>query len=257
MSPSLSLEVVDTLQRLAALPSHEMPRCDLQSLKVAMIQHLDRHGYIYMDTAVSEMLFTEIASQLGCLHQRNDIVIDPDRHRQRQQGRRTAAPTVYQTNALDLHTDVANADYLAWYCVEQDEVDGTSLLIDSQSISDHFSAEELTILCSMQHPYVYNTTIGSVGFAYAPVVSQGRYGHQIFFYIPWSLPKDHEAEQANLLKRLSQYVRWQKEHEPIHIRLAKQQCLFIDNHRMLHGRGPLAEGSKRHLVRYYIQKLEP
>ena len=73
------------------------------------------------------------------------------------------------------------------------------------------------------------------------------------FYVPWNLSDARDDEQARLLEKMAAFVEHKRKTQPVKIRLERQQCLFIDNRRMLHGRGLLAEDSKRHLVRFYIR----
>jgi len=248
------METAEALRRLNPFPDPAMAAADLQQLRTTLVDHLSRYGFAYLATPISEPLFEALALQLGAVAQRNDIIIDRAQHAERQRGRRSEAPTVYQAESLGLHTDVASADLLAWYCVEQDDHDGTTLLLDSQNMSDYFTANELAMLSQIQNPYLYpKPGLGGLGVARAPVVAHGGGRYRIFFYIPWSLPTKVEPAQADLLDKLAQYVRSQQQTELIRIRLAKGEGLFIDNHRMLHGRGALPEGSKRHLIRYYIE----
>ena len=110
-------------QQIKELGEHPH-NADLSRLRCGLKEQLIQHGFVYISTPVSEELYTTLASQFGTIQQRDDIVVDHQTHSNRQQGRRSSMPTVYQDAALGLHTDIASADLLSWYCVRQDEVDG-------------------------------------------------------------------------------------------------------------------------------------
>ena len=41
--------------------------------------------------------------------------------------------------------------------------------------------------------------------------------------------------------------------ELVTLRIQKHDTVFVDNRRVLHGRGALSEQSRRHLVRFYLR----
>ncbi|NEO10557.1 MAG: TauD/TfdA family dioxygenase [Moorea sp. SIO3I8] len=98
---------------------------------------------------------------------------------------------------------------------------------------------------------IRNPNTNEEDVVYQPLISQKNSTYQVF-YVPWNLSNHHNGAQTKLLEKFSEYVVHKQRTELIKIRLAPKECLFIDNHRMLHCRGKLPENTKRHLIRYYI-----
>jgi len=68
------------------------------------------------------------------------------------------------------------------------------------------------------------------------------------FYAPWLVPD----AAPPVLRVLGESLRAEERFRVVEIRLEVGQTLIVDNHRMLHGRRALCEGSKRRLKRFWI-----
>ena len=83
------------------------------------------------------------------------------------------------------------------------------------------------------------------------------HGRYQVFYVPWNISLPTEKEQRRLFQEFVAHVSKQCEQQRLGIRLERHECLLIDNRRMLHGRGPLPDNSRRHLVRLYVRTAKP
>jgi hypothetical protein len=219
---------------------------------------LDSAGWFHLASPGSLDEFERIGSRLGTIELRTDIVVDPERERQQREKRlhAPARPGVYQASALGLHTDRPTAGILAWFCVEPDARVGATLLADTVDLRDHFTDAELHDLGGVQveflsaDPFTNTESLRS-----APLLERRGEGWGLY-YVPW-LIKPPAGERLLLLERLARYVRQKEEHDLVSVRLERGQSLFIDNRRMLHGRGELPKDSRRHLVRLYIRTDGP
>jgi hypothetical protein len=86
-----------------------------------------------------------------------------------------------------------------------------------------------------------------------PLLSEGEGGYDLY-YTPWLLFDAYTPEQKDLFGKFDTYLKGKVTREPLRIRLAPGECLFIDNRRVLHARGQLPPSSQRHLTRLYIQR---
>jgi hypothetical protein len=73
------------------------------------------------------------------------------------------------------------------------------------------------------------------------------------FYASWLLQDSYDSLSSSVLKKLADYVKDKEQTQLISLPVKKHDTVFIDNGRMLHGRGALSATSKRHLVRLYLR----
>jgi len=228
---------------------------DLMTLSEHIRSAVGRHGWLHVAHRLSVTDFEFIASRLGPIELRTDIVVDPE-WQVRQRETRVVGPErpgVYQAAALDLHTDRPTASLLAWYCVEPNAVGGATLLCDGRDLTNRFSVGELEELGKVQVGYTLrDPTTWEESFHLASLLSR-RGDEWAIYFVPWLVQQPDDNPTRRLLERFIGYVRDKEENGLIPVRLERGQSLFIDNRRMLHGRGALPEDSRRHLVRVYIR----
>lgn len=152
---------------------------------------------------------------------------------------------------VPFHTDHPAVTTAAWYCVRQDLVDGASLLVDAQRLIGKLSLEQIALLERL-HLAFPPLSVGCRPGA-APVLMPRADGHGVY-YPPVVRPEEPEPEALVALQDLAERVREIGPTEQIRIRLAVKDALFVDNGRMLHGRGPLPQNSPRLLRRAWIQR---
>ena len=214
-------------------------------------ERLPREGYVHIDRALPEEVFTAAAHELGTVTMRTDIRVDAaadDALRRARDPLHADRPSVYRAEPLSYHTDTPMADVLAWYCVEQDAADGSSALVDTGDIADNFGAEELAALERVQVRYRAGGEAGHEIFADYPLLAAKK-----IYYVPWLVAPDLDEHERKLVARFDEYLAKKDATAPIRIRLEPGEMLFIDNHRVLHGRSELPPDSRRHLVRLYIR----
>lgn len=226
---------------------------DLGALSAEIFKIIKIHGFVHIKQPLSQNAYEALVHRLGSIELRTDIVVDAKLNQLQQMIRKYKInrPGVYQAASLAFHTDRPNCDVLGWYCVEQDEVDGASLLLDTRDIEDCFTSTELSVLSGVNVSYTIRNSSNKEEIFYEPLISKNNATYRIF-YVPWNLSNSCNREQTALLEKFSEYVVHKQRTQLIKIRLAPTECLFIDNHRMLHSRGKLPENSRRHLIRYYI-----
>lgn len=145
-----------------------------------------------------------------------------------------------QAEAMSFHTDPPTARLIAWYCHEQDEVDGASLLVDSGKVLPGLSAGDRDVLRGVRMKHR--------GFSEAvPVLGE----HGEFFFAPWLEPVGADKRSFEVVTRLRAALVAAQE-SATEVRLTPGQLLVVDNHRVLHGRRALQPGSRRHLERYWV-----
>jgi hypothetical protein len=228
---------------------------DFSTLAARIREAVSLHGWAHVEERLTEAEF-EVSSQcLGTIELRTDLIVDPELER-RQRALRyensPGRPALGEAAGMDFHTDRPNVDVLAWYCVEQDAEDGSNLLIDTRDLSEHFSEEELSGLGRIAVGYGKRNAAGYEDHYAAPLVAHGPAGWRVF-YVPWQVRPPLDEGGKALLARFVHYIGEKATGDLLRIRLERGQCLFIDNHRMLHGRGPLPPDSRRHLVRLYLR----
>jgi hypothetical protein len=186
---------------------------------------------------------------------RADIKIDKERELGQEQTRVVKGrPGRYRADALGFHTDNVRVDVMSMYCVEQDATDGALLLLDTNDLTNHFSDEELAILSRLElwAPDLERADRQESFSNTAPLLSKNGGSFHVY-YIPWLLRNSYDSRASDLLKRFSNYVERKAETDIIRLPVKKSESVFIDNHRMLHGRNAIAKDSKRHMVRLYIR----
>lgn len=227
---------------------------DIDALSAEIFKIIKVHGFVHIKQPLSQNAYEALVHLLGTIKGRTDLIVDAKLNQLQQMKRKhnINRPSVYQADALAFHTDTPASNVIGWYCVEQDEVDGATLLLDTRDIGDHFTPAELSVLSGVNvSRMIRNPSSNEEEVVYEPLISQDNATYRVF-YVPWNLSNHHNHEQTALLEKFSEYVAYKQRTELIRVRLAPKESLFIDNHRMLHSRGKLPENSRRHIIRYYI-----
>ena len=244
----------EKLQKPKTLIDGHNDAIDIDALSAEIFKIIKVDGFVHIKQPLSQTSYEALVHRLGTIELRTDIVVDAKLKQLQQMSRnyKINRPGVYQAASLAFHTDRPTCDVLGWYCVEQDEVDGASLLLDTRDIGDYFTLAELSVLSGVNvSRMIRNPSTNEEEVVYEPLISKNNATYRVF-YVPWNLSNLCNREQTALLEKFSEYVVHKQRRQLIKIRLAAKECLFINNHRMLHSRGKLPENSRRHLIRYYI-----
>ena len=229
-----------------------MPSIDVAAQLAAEVRdRLPGEGYVHIARALPEEVFTSAAKQLGTIELRTDIRVDSELDDAQRRGRDPLyadRPSVYRADGLSYHTDSPLMDMLAWYCVVQDAVDGTSALVDTGDVAEHFDAEELAVMSRIRVRAMMRDAENHEIVREFPLFANGK-----LYYAPWLLCDDLGEPERVVAGRFADYVAEKEATAPIRIRLKPGEMLFVDNHRILHGRSSIPQDSGRHLVRLYIR----
>jgi hypothetical protein len=240
-------------ERPSLADGHSTP---IMALAEEITGAVEASGYAHVESPISIEDYESVASLIGTITLRSDVRIDVNKDLMQKQTRTLERPSIYSAGPLGFHTD-PNADLVSWYCLEQDELDGAVLLLDTSDIAEHFSTAELDLLSLVQlHSFTRDSDSEQEKSTLAPLLTRcdGRYR---VFYAPWLVRGPHARESSAILKKFCDYLGDKEATQLVRLRLKKNECIFVDNHRMLHGRGPIAEGSKRRLVRFYLTRRRP
>jgi hypothetical protein len=200
--------------------------------------------------------FDQILSCLGTVDRRMEVVVSPEREQSQKLARRNnlPRPSLYQSTELDFHTDPPRShleggvDLLAFFCVTQDSHDGASLMIDMGHLERDLPQGDIDALCQVEVAYSTINADGVDELHFLPLLSRDPDG-LVLHYMPWGVRRSADFALAQALTRFERYIR---ERPVISIRLAPGDSLFLDNRRMLHGRGPLVPDSQRKLLRVHL-----
>ena len=186
-------------------------------------------GYAHIKGPISHGEFEALSQQLGAIVYRTDLHLT--------EGRKSV---VYKFGEIGSHMDNPHVHIIGWYCVKQDESDGSSLLVDVGDIERYFSQPELAVLQTVNvrctHPVLHDPEAGKEVFFLSPLLSWRGATPQIYF-VNWHLLDSYDKRQANVLDKFKGYLRQKQERELIRVRLKENEALFINNRRILHGRG--------------------
>jgi len=233
--------------------SYPFSKDELDRAADTIVDILNTTGYVYVPGQTTMEWCDGIASRLGTVAGKSDVIFDPARDAAQRKTRtfKQDRPSVYLGGDLGLHNDNPYWNVLAWYCIEQDAAVGATLLVDTSDIARHFSQEELEVLCATHLLVPGRDQAGNEIALSAPVLAR-RGDRYSIYWVSWLRLDHYEEPQRIALDRLGEWVLHKQEAESIEIRLQSGECLFVDNSRMLHGRRSLSERSRRHLIRLSI-----
>lgn len=218
------------------------------------IRHtLETNGYLHLTWPMTMESYEAIAGRVGTIVQKNDVKVDPARAQSQEQARRIKGRGgIYSPGALGFHTDPI-ADLVSWYCVEQDDGGGPMMMLNLGDLEEHFSVGELDILSGVEllsptrKPGAQQETLTPT-----PLLTKKGSKYEIY-YAPWLLREPEDAASRKAAEKFTAYVKNKEETQLIVLPVKPRDTVFLDNHRMLHGRGELSQTSKRHLVRFYLR----
>jgi hypothetical protein len=159
----------------------------------------------------------------------------------------------YIRDEIPFHTDNPTINIVAWFCVNQDETDGSSYLLDARKLLLNLSDTERDELSKLNLP------APNTGLPNPLLQTTNDQPHLFFIHRLWNeIAESNTSVVKNAILHFLNLVsdaRETKKYEMI--RLAPNQSLFINNYFMLHARAAISNHSKRFLVRNYIDnKIE-
>ena len=209
----------------------------MNSISERVAQELGECGYSVVREAIAELEFMKICSALGTPWRRTEICI--------QENAEIAALT---RSAMSLHTDNPHANIMAWHCKLPCHARSPTWILDSKPILAKLSMAQLKLLNEIMMPIP--SWEGS-HFDPEPLVTPSENSIRLNF-IPWTEKMFPSEQHRSAYGELVQLMNSHFATCAVPVALGKWQSLFIDNNRMLHGRGNLPERSERHLTRIWI-----
>ena len=224
-----------------------------EQLTAAIRGTLETDGYLHLMWPMTMENYEAIAGMVATIVQKNDVKVDLARAQSQEKVRQIKGRGgIYSPSALGFHTDPI-ADLVSWYCVEQDDGGGPMMMLDLGDMDEHFSAEELEILSRVEllSP-ARKSEAEQETFTPVPLLSKAN-GRFKVFYAPWLLRESEDPAISKVMDKFAAYLKNKEDTQLIVLPIKPGDTVFLDNHRMLHGRGELPQTSKRHLVRFYLR----
>jgi len=151
-------------------------------------------------------------------------------------------------DAVPLHTDHPDADYMSWRCERQDSDDGAQLLLDGRTAIDACGP---AVRDALNRVHVEVRVRAGEPPSRIPVVRHTKLGERVFF-ASWLNPVESDPHSTGAYEALRREVDRLASQHTTAVRLDEGEVLLIDNGRILHGRGPLSATSNRLLRRFWI-----
>ena len=180
----------------------------------------------------------ELIRRLGFIIMENDVSID-----------KQSRSLVRSSKPLPPHTDHHLAHYILWHCHRQDSEGGFSIVVDGVQIFQGMNEEQKELLkgINLMEHCVFKDDLQR-----HPMIQESENGLRIYYSF-WMADDNLSREQKEAFEAFNSRVR---DSEPKKFRLKPEECLIIDNGRILHGRSSLSVDSKRLLKRYWIGDSE-
>jgi hypothetical protein len=166
--------------------------------------------------------------------------------------RTRGATYLSRSDAIPFHTDHPNVDVIGWWCERQDEEDGASLLLDGRALVESLDREARIALEGVFLPCPALLELSTKSHDERCVVSSTDAGPSIY-YADWLRPRCFTTGAAAAWNLLRAGLSADGGKLRRDVRLGAGDALFIDNRRMLHGRGVLAPMSRRRLRRVWLR----
>lgn len=190
---------------------------------------LDTVGYIYIPDSNYET-FLDISSSIGKLIKLTDVRIDNSKKW-----------FLNKSDAFPMHTDHPDINFVAWFCIKQDNIYGATILIDVRPIIENMSEEMIYLLSSI------NIEIQQTS-KYVPLLISTE--PLKIHYAPWNIK--YEQLSTKQIEAISDFNKKMSVLDKKLIRLNPNDILIINNNFILHGRDKIPQDSNRHLIRAYI-----
>lgn len=149
---------------------------------------------------------------------------------------------VTSNRPLGPHTDHHAARLIMWYCKEQSETGGETVLIDAWKIIETMPTH---LVDQLYQTLLKEHAVFEGDLDYHRMLEPRKGGKWDVYYSFWlAEDKENVAFQA-FTRALSAVPR-------VEFRLKPGEVLIIDNRRMLHGRKAIPAADNRHLIRLWI-----
>lgn len=204
-----------------------------------ILKELDSQGWSKFPIRNYEI--SELISNLGHIIMENDVRIV-----------KTSPALVTSSEGLPPHTDHHLSNYILWHCVTQDSHGGHSIIVDGLHIFRSMPSEIREVLRSirLKEHTVFKGDMGNHPLIYETAAGERIYYSVLFEPTEFWLANDLLSDiQRIAFDAFNEAV---KEAVSVCIKLNPDECLVVDNGRILHGRTAIHDESNRLLKRYWI-----
>jgi len=210
----------------------------ISSLMHGLEVELHTRGFAHVPGPIDVDAYRRLAVALGRIVGEESIALRPGAH-----------AYVAKPGPVPLHTDHPEVDLVAWRCEEQDDVDGASLLFDARALVEGLSEGQRELLRQVE--LVCPPLSGGPPTLRFPVLRPDRTGDAIFCS-PWLKSANAIPEHEDGLEYFRGRLSAEAKRSSVNVLLALGDALFVDNHRVLHGRRAIADASRRRRHRLWI-----
>jgi hypothetical protein len=173
-------------------------------------------------------------SAFGRIFNSADIIYDPNKRSR-----------LSSTKAMSLHTDNPLASTIVLYCETAALSGGESIVLDFKKIHRYLTEQQLNALKTIDIAIPPSSSKVSKRMT-CKLIENGY-----IYYADWLILNPLNDKAYNALMALKRAI---EKTEPHSLLLKKNEALFINNKRMLHGRRAFSDlGKSRTLKRYWIR----
>jgi len=191
---------------------------------------VQREGWLHLRGLTEEEARSK-AAELGSVLLETQVTPKPE-----------SRALVTSNRPLGPHTDHHAARHIVWYCKEQSETGGETLLIDAWKIIETMPKG---LVDQLYDTLLKEHAVFEGDLDYHRMLERREGGGWNVYYSFWLAEDKENAAFQAFSRALSAVPR-------IEFRMAPGDFLVIDNRRMLHGRKAIPSNDKRHLIRLWL-----
>lgn len=212
--------------------SHSAIECSASAAEIG--EHLEHTGIAVVRCPLRIGEFYSLARRLGDVLRIEDIKIG------------VTGRGAHSSRPLDLHTDQHFVDTIAWYCVRSAVSGGATELVDARGVLHSLNP---TTRNALERVVMSCPNVDDLGPPERVPLLRGTCGDERIYFAAWNVTPLPDAVENTAFKR---FVAALSAAPRLAVRLEQGQCLFIDNRRIVHGRGALPSDSPRLLRRFWL-----
>ncbi len=161
--------------------------------------------------------------------------------------------SISRSESLPFHTDHPEVKIVGWRSEIEDPGGVGITLLGLTNLSEMIEFEDLKAMSQIKilYPVIGNYKENS---GRKPLISL-RDPIQIY-YAPWLVPNELDADQQGRISLFQKLISRLAATDSLEIKMETSACLFIDNHRVLHGRRKIHPNSPRKMKRIWIRAME-
>ena len=194
---------------------------------------LKEQGFVYIENKDEDFL-NEILNILGEVIMVTAVKINPK-----------SRSLVTSTRGLDFHTDHHKANFIVWYCFNQTDEGGETIILDAEKVYQKLTKEEQEMLLKIN---LYEHKVFPDDTESTSLVYYDNEQKRHFYYSFWIVNEKDEKNKA--LMKFKEIIEMS---EFVKIKLKPKDILIVNNHRVFHGRTEIKGNQDRFLKRYWIK----